>query len=234
MKKELIRVVLLVVLLVQAAGLFAQEKVFTGVTLKEVINKGKFTLVFLYDVTANDKALRERLRNVFFTVYPKEAAMYNKHTAKKVTFFMDPAYDGVAATGNDTVRFNPEWFRKHPDDIDVVTHEAMHIVQAYSETEAPGWITEGIADYVRYKMGVDNVGAGWKLPDYNAKQNYDNSYRVTARFFVWIEQHYNKDFVKQLDDVMRRHTYTDDFAKGHTGKTFAELWAEYGNNPALK
>lgn len=174
-----------------------------------------------------------RLIDAFFTVYPKEARTYNRNTSKKVTFIIDPAYDGVAATGSDVVRYNPAWFHKYPGDIDVVTHEVMHIVQDYGETDASGWITEGIADYVRYKFGVDNTGAGWKLPDYNPKQNYDNSYRITARFFVWIEKHHDRNFVKQLDDVMRRHTYTDEFTKKHTGKTFAQLWEEYGKNPAI-
>ena len=197
------------------------------------LTKANYTLLFINKDTALDAVVKQRLIDAFFTVYPKEAAMYNENTSKKVTFIIDPAYDGVAATGDDVVRFNPVWFHKHPGDIDVVTHEVMHIVQAYGETDAPGWITEGVADYVRYKFGVDNAGAGWKLPDYNTKQNYDNAYRVTARFFVWIEQHYNKDFVKQLDDVVRRHTYKDDFSKKHTGKTFAELWQEYGKNPVI-
>ncbi len=235
MRKEILRIVLSGILGVISIGLFAQanEKLFTKVTAKEVTKKGKYTLVFVYDLTANDKVLRQRLTDAFFAVYPKEAAMYNRHTARKVTFFMDPAYDGVAATGNDTVRFNPEWFRKHPDDIDVVTHEVMHIVQAYPDDAGPGWITEGIADYVRYKMGVDNAGAGWKLPDYNTKQNYDNAYRITARFFIWIEQRYDKDFVKQLDAAMRGKKYKDDFAKQHTGKTFDQLWQQYAGSPAI-
>ena len=200
----------------------------------DIIEEGKYTLSFVDKTSAVDSTVKKKLTDAFFAVYPKEAAMYNKHTANKVTFFIDPTYDGVAATGNDTVRFNPEWFRKHPNDIDVVTHEAMHIVQAYPDDAGPGWITEGIADYVRFKMGLDNAGAGWKLPDYNAKQNYDNAYRITARFFVWIEQQYDKDFVKQLDAAMRSKKYNDDFSKQDTGKTFDELWNDYGKNPAIR
>jgi len=209
------------------------EKEYPVLSTDSITREG-YTLIFINKDTALDATVKQRLLDAFFIVYPKEAATYNPNTSKKVTFIMDPAYDGVAATGDDVVRYNPEWFRKHPGDIDVVTHEVAHIVQAYGETDAPGWITEGIADYLRYRFGVDNTGAGWKLYDYSAKQNYDNSYRVTARFFVWIEQHYDKNFVKQLDDTMRRHTYKDDFAKKHTGKTFAGLWEEYGKNPAIE
>ena len=228
------RLFLLAGLLCSHAGSFAQQAEKQYPTLSTDNNtKGKYTLIFINKDTALDAVVKKRLTDAFFTVYPKEAETYNKKTSKKVTFIIDPAYDGVAATGGDVVRYNPEWFHKHPGDIDVVTHEVMHIVQAYGDTDAPGWLTEGIADYVRYKFGVDNTGAGWKLSDYNPKQNYDNSYRITARLFVWIEKHYDKHFVKQLDDVMRRHTYTDEFAGKHTGKTFMQLWEEYGKNPAI-
>lgn len=199
----------------------------------DTLTKGKYTLVFIDKSTGVDAGLKERLINTFFTVYPAEAKRYNKHTAKRVTFVIDSSYKGVAATSNDAVRFNPEWFVKHPEDIDVVTHEAMHIVQAYGRGAGPGWITEGIADYVRYKLGVNNDAAGWKLPEYSSRQNFDNSYRVTARFFVWIEKRYDKKFVKKLDEVMRQHTYTAESVKNLTGKTFAELWTEYAADPAL-
>lgn len=234
MKKQIIATLLSVLFLTTTLCSHAQEteKEYKVLSTDKII-KGKFTLIFINKDTAINATVKQRLIDAFFSVYPKEAALYNKNTAKKVTFVMDPAYDGVAATGNDTVRFNPEWFHKHPNDIDVVTHEVMHIVQAYPNDAGPGWITEGIADYVRYKMGIDNDGAGWKLPDYNAKQNYDNAYRITARFFVWIEQQHDKDFVKQLDAAMRNKQYTDNFAQQHTGKTFDELWSEYGNNPKI-
>ncbi|WP_432326268.1 basic secretory protein-like protein [Mucilaginibacter sp. P25] len=121
-------------------------------------------------------------------MYPKLSKEYNKKTSKKVTFVIDTAYDGVAATGNDTVVFSAKYMTKHPGDIDVVTHEVMHIVQAYGNSDGPGWLTEGIADYARFKFGVDNAGAKWALPAFKSTQNYDNAYRVTARFLVWAEK----------------------------------------------
>src|SRR5690349_7611643 len=74
------------------------------------LTKGEYTLLFINKETALDATVKQRLTDAFFTVYPKEAGMYNKNTSKKVTFIIDPAYDGVAATGGDVVRFNPEWF----------------------------------------------------------------------------------------------------------------------------
>lgn len=205
----------------------------SNVLSTDTITKGKYTLVFINKDTALDTTVKARLIDAFFKVYPKEAKTYNRHTAKNVIFIVDPAYDGVAATGGNLVRFNPDWFHKHPEDIDVVTHEVMHIIQSYPDDAGPGWITEGIADYVRYDFGVDNEGAKWRLPEYSAKQNFDNSYRITARFFAWIQKNYNKKFVQKLDNAMRTKTYTDDFCKKNTGKTFSQLWEEYGKNPSL-
>jgi hypothetical protein len=197
------------------------------------IVKGKYTLLLINKDTGLDLKVKQRMIDAFFKVYPEEARAYNANTAKKVTFIIDPAYNGVAATGGNIVRYNPDWFHKHPEDIDVVTHEVMHIVQSYPNGAGPGWITEGIADYVRNKFGVNNEGANWKMPEYSSKQNFNNSYRITARFFVWIEKNYDKNFVKKLDEAMRTKQYKDDFCKTNTGKTFKELWAEYGNNPAI-
>jgi hypothetical protein len=169
----------------------------------------------------------------FFTVYPKEIALFNPASLRKVMLIMDTAYKGVAATGDGIIRVNPEWMQKHPEDLDVITHEAMHIVQAYPEDAGPGWITEGIADYVRYLLGVNNEASGWALPAFKEDQSYENAYRVTARFFVWIEKHKSPGLVKKLDKAMRNKRYTGKFWKQTTGKTVDELWAAYAANPVL-
>jgi hypothetical protein len=195
---------------------------------RDTLTQSGYTLIFINQDTALDPHVKARLISTFFTVYPKEAAIYNPQTARKVTFIIDPSYDGVAATGNDETHFNPQWFHKHPGDIDVVTHEVMHIVQNYPDGAGPGWITEGIADYVRYTLGVDNEGAGWHLPNYSPKQHYDNAYRVTAHFFVWLEQNGHAGIVKALDSAMRSKTYTDQTWNQLTGKSVDELWTLYG------
>ncbi|MFT3827869.1 MAG: basic secretory protein-like protein [Chitinophagaceae bacterium] len=203
-----------------------------GVIHQDSTTRQGYTLIFVNKSADFDTAIGRRMTDAFFTVYPVEAKLYNPKTLRKVFFVVDPEYKGVAATAGGIVRYNPEWFKKHPGDIDVVTHEVMHIVQAYPGGSGPGWITEGIADYVRYTLGVDNAGAGWSLPEYNAKHHYDNAYRITARFLVWIEKSH-KGFVQKLDAVMRSKTYQDSFWKEQTGKTVSELWDEYAANPGL-
>jgi hypothetical protein len=199
----------------------------------QTIVRDGYTLEYTNNSPDFDTTVGKRLIEAFFQVYPKEVARYNKKAAKKVSFVIDPSYEGVAATSGDVIRFNPAWFHAHPGDIDVVTHEAMHVVQAYPNDAGPGWITEGIADYVRYVFGVDNAGANWALPAFKPKQHYTQSYRVTARFFLWIEKKKNRDFVKKLDVAMRGKKYTEKIWKKLTGSTLDELWNEYAANPAI-
>lgn len=220
-----------------SADLYAQRnwnRVTTDdATAVDTLTKKKYTLIFIDKSPDLNPQVKERLIDAFFTTYPKEAKLYNKNTAKKVIFIVDPEYKGVAAAGGGIVRFNPEWFKSNPGDIDVVTHEVMHLVQSYPGGAGPGWITEGIADYVRFKFGVDNEGGNWRLPEFQPEHHYTDAYRITARFFHWIEQSKKKGLVKKLDDAMRTKTYNDGFWLKETGMSIDDLWAAYAANPAI-
>jgi hypothetical protein len=195
--------------------------------------KNGYKVVFVNDDTAFNEGVKQKMLETFFTVYPQLIDKYNPNGMKEVTFFIDPSYQGVAEAANGTIRFSPAWFRAHPGDIDVVTHESMHIIQSYPPGAGPSWLTEGIADYVRYKYGVDNVGAGWSLPKYTPTHNYTNSYRITARFLAWLEINGHASIVTELDSAMRTKTYSSDTWKKITGKTIDELWLAYTQNPVL-
>lgn len=200
---------------------------------KEVFKRKGYTLTFISQDKTFSPVLKTRMVETFFQVYPILAKTYNEKTAKEVTFLIDTTYKGVAATTGTVVSFSPAYFRTHSGDVDVVTHEVMHIVQAYGSGGGPWWITEGIADYARYKFGVDNDGAHWTLPDYKASQKYDNGYRVTARFFVWLEANGHPGIVKIMDQSMRNHKYKEELWKDQTTKTLDDLWASYALNPAI-
>jgi hypothetical protein len=141
----------------------------------ETIQKKGYTLHFINQNPALNPTVKSRLIQTFFEVYPVLSNLYNKKAGKEVSFLVDTAYTGVAEASNGEVRFSATWLRDHPGDIDVVTHEVMHLVQNYPGDSGPGWITEGIADYVRYTYGVDNAGGGWYLPAYRPDQSYTNA-----------------------------------------------------------
>jgi len=216
-----------------ACLLFLSSSVLVSAQEKESFKKKGNTLTFITQDNTFSPAVKARLIETFFKVYPELKAQFNPNASKEVTFVIDTAYKGVAATSGTVVSFSPVWFQKHPGDVDVVTHEVMHIVQAYGENAGPWYITEGIADYVRYVYGVDNAGAKWTLPNYKEGQKYENGYRVTARFFAWMEKHGYAGIVKKIDKSMRDHTYTDETWKAQTHKTLNELWSSYISDPTL-
>lgn len=200
----------------------------------DTTTKKGYTLVFINKDPAIAKDLQSKLTQTFFAVYPKLVKEYNKNAKKEVTFVVDTAYKAVAEASGGRILFSAGYMKAHPTDVDIVTHEGMHVVQEYGYGSGPVWLTEGIADYVRYKFGYDNVGSKWTLPAFNASQFYTNSYRITGRFFVWLEENVKKDLIKTLDDQLRRKTYTENSWKELTGQTLGELWASYAKSPEVK
>lgn len=201
-----------------------------AVVTRDSLTKKGYTLIFISKDPALNPVTKQRMIDAFYTVYPKEAKRFNPNTLKKVTFVVDPEYKGVAATHNGIVRYSPTWLRDHPEDIDVVTHEVMHIVQGYPGGSL-GWLTEGIADYTRYALGINNQQGKWALPDYKEGQSYTNSYRITARFLAWLEQNGYPKIVNEMDAALRAHAYSPELWQQKTGKTLDELWAAYTANP---
>ncbi|PZP51606.1 MAG: hypothetical protein DI598_02835 [Pseudopedobacter saltans] len=205
-----------------------------GIVSRDTITKNGLTLIWINKFDGFNSATKNKMTEVFFKVYPEEMRLYNINAPKKVIFVIDPEYIGVAASSNNLTRYNPQWFLGNPTDFDVVTHEVMHIVQAYTKNQyQPSWVTEGIADYVRYTLGIYNKEANWYWPEYQSGQSYLSSYRITARFFYWLEIKKNKGIIQTLDAAMRNGTYNENFWKNNLGKTVGELWTEYSQNSKL-
>lgn len=199
----------------------------------DTLKNEKYSLIYIDKTKDFDSTVKKNLIDVYFKTYAQLVKKFNKHAKKQLIFVMDPDYDGIAATAGGVIRFNPEWFKKNPGDIDIVTHEGMHVVQDYPNGSGPGWITEGIADYVRFVYGVDNAGANWTLPNVKPDHHYSSSYRITARFFYWIEKKVKKGTIVKLDKAMRTKSYQESFWKENTGKSIDELWLDYTKDPAI-
>lgn len=176
---------------------------------------------------------KQALIDTFFKVYPTLVRTYNPEATRKITLLIDPDYTGVAEAGGGRIRVSSKWITERPRDFDLITHEAMHLVQAYPGGAGPGWITEGIADYVRHVHGVDNAGGGWSLPDLRPAHKMTDSYRVTARFFLWLETRIKPGIVRALDQAMRQKRYADGFWAEQTGQAIEELWQRYQADPGL-
>jgi hypothetical protein len=201
---------------------------------KDSIERDGYKLVFYSNAPDFSPTVMDAFIKTFFTVYPVLVEQYNKNASKKVFFAVDTNYHGVAVTYNNRVFFNPEWFVKNPNDFDVVTHEVMHIVQSYGRNRVPVWVMEGIADYVRYKYGLYNREANWMLPELKPEHHYTGSYRITARFFAWLEEQRYPQIVNKLDKAARENKFSDNIWKELTGYTIDELWEDYRRTPKLR
>ena len=144
-----------------------------------------------------------------------------------------PAY----ASGNSVV-FNTNFMRaqKTGEAIGAGIHEVVHVVQfggsKEQETEGnrhprpPSWVTEGVADYIRWFL-YEPQSKGAEITERNVRRaNYDDSYRVTANFFDWVIKNHEKDLMRKLN-LATHDGYSEDLWKKWTGKTLAELGADW-------
>ncbi|HKA08159.1 MAG TPA: basic secretory protein-like protein [Gemmataceae bacterium] len=143
--------------------------------------------------------------------------------ATLITMTLKKDYRGVAATGGTRITGSAKFFQDHPDDVGAMVHETVHVVQQYRTRNNPGWLVEGIADYVRFfKFEPGKIG---RINADRAK--YDGSYRVTAAFLNYATEKYDKDLVKKLNKAMRDGEYKEDLWKEFTKKTVQELDEEW-------
>jgi hypothetical protein len=163
---------------------------------------------------------------------------------RKVSITFSKDMRGVAATGGARVRCAADWFRRNlkGEAKGAVVHELVHVVQQYGRarrtnpnaTRTPGWLVEGIADYIRWFL-YEPQTHGAEITSRNlARARYDGNYRVSANFLNWVTQTYAQDIVGQLNAAAREGRYHEDLWKKHTGHTLAELGEEWKDSLAKK
>src|SRR3546814_17367809 len=89
-----------------------------------------FELVFIQQDMTLDTAVTNKLKAVFFEVYPPLVATFNPAAVRRVTLAIDTAYDGVDYEHEGRVGTRQAWWAKKPGDVEVVPQEVMNIVQA--------------------------------------------------------------------------------------------------------
>jgi hypothetical protein len=154
------------------------------------------------------------------------------HMPATVRFTMRHNIDYPAYASGGGVTFSAEWFTERPGDLGCIVHELSHIVQSYDkQPEGTGWISEGLADYVRYYCAVDTNGWGIQVP-YRPGMKYTEGYGTAAGFFYFVEKTYDPKIAVKLGHSLKYGDYTPDLWKDATGKTLDELWEEYKTAPA--
>lgn len=137
-------------------------------------------------------------------------------------------FRGLAATSGDIITIQPDWVRKHPDDTGMVVHELTHVVQSYHHRgDTPGWLVEGIADYIRIAKYEPDARRPRLDPD---RAKYTDAYKTTAIFLEWTEKKYDPKLVNKLNAALRAGTYKDELWQDATGKTLDDVWSEFADS----
>ena len=134
-------------------------------------------------------------------------------------------YKGVAEAGGGRIKGSVKYFKDHPADIGAMVHETTHCIQGYKARNLPGWLVEGVADYVRFWQ-YEPGKAGKLAPE---KAQYDESYRTTAAFLAYVTEKHDPKLVTKLNALMREVKYDAKAWKTLTGKDVEELnrdWKE--------
>jgi hypothetical protein len=121
----------------------------------------------------------------------------------------------VTVPGAHRMDISAEWIEKHPDDWGMVIHELTHTLQAFNlkKTKHVGWLTEGIADYVRdFEFEPEK-----RLP-LSPNKTYRDGYRTAATFLNWAAQTYDARLIEKLQAQLEADTYTDDLFMEITGR----------------
>ena len=182
--------------------------------------------------------------------YPKLAALLSSdgyQAPSNITLRFKTDMGGTpASAGGAGVNLNADWFRRElkREALGSVVHELVHVVQNYGRagrtnpkaTAAPGWVVEGIADYVRWFI-YEPQSHGAEITEHNLNgAKFDGSYRITGNFLDWVTRTYDTDFVRKLNAACREGRYAEPLWKAWTGKSVQELGDDWkkGHERRLK
>jgi hypothetical protein len=146
---------------------------------------------------------------------------YRPPTLIRMAFKAD--FNGVAEAAGNRIRGSVKYFKDRPNDVGAMVHETAHCVQNYRKRGLPGWLVEGIADYVRF-WKYEPGKAGRLSPE---RARYDASYRTTAAFLAFVSEKYDRKAVTKLNALLREGKYDPEVWKEIAGKSVEELNQEW-------
>lgn len=208
----------------------------TGGIQEIVIADGRYRATVDTSASPEFKAwVEQKVAPMIQTWYPRLVEMLPSQgfeAPARFSIVFDPAMQGVAATGGTRIRCASGWFRQNlkGEALGALFHEMVHVVQQYGRaprrpgaTRPPGWLTEGITDYLRFFIfEPETKGAEITARNFS-RARYDGSYRVTANFLNWVSAQHGQDFVPKLNALIREGRYSEQTWKDLTGKSVEEL-----------
>jgi hypothetical protein len=139
----------------------------------------------------------------------------------KVTF---RPMDGVAHAKGGEIVISSEWVtKKAPEDYGMVIHELVHVLQDYRRG-SEFWVTEGIADYVRYEQ-YEPGKQKWRLQP--GQSSYRQGYGIAGAFLGWLAREKDPEIVRKLNAACRAGQYQPELFEQWCGASVDALWDDY-------
>lgn len=221
------------------------EPIAQATPMQEFKTAGGETVIALDTSETPDLADWARTNMIPMAVqwYPRIVQMLSSEgfqPPRRVQIVIRENASALAAASGNRIQCSAKWFRQnlHGEAQGAVFHELVHVVQQYrggrDRSSAPGWLTEGIADYMRWFV-FQPEAKGAEITARNIERaRYDASYRVTANFLNWVTEKYARDLVPKLNAASRQGRYSPELWVQITGKSVGDLGAEWKEAMASK
>ncbi len=132
---------------------------------------------------------------------------------------------GIAETMGTRIRVHCDWVRKHPDDMGLVFHEMVHVLQQYGRTRY-SWLMEGMTDY--YRWGIYEAKPLSWFPVVPKADGYASGYQITGGLLLWLESGKAPGIVQKLNHAFHRREMKDlSIFETEAGAPIEKLWEEY-------
>lgn len=147
---------------------------------------------------------------------------FTPYARVKIVLRQDLAFP--AATAADTIRVSAPHVRSVTGDEGMLIHELVHVVQRYPSNPGMDWLTEGIADYVRFWLYEPHTP---RPPIDPQTASYRDGYRTAAAFLVWLARTRDPEIVAKLNARMRRGDCDPVAFAELLGEDLDELWSGF-------
>ncbi|MCJ1482774.1 hypothetical protein MMC06_002940 [Schaereria dolodes] len=182
--------------------------------------------------------LSDSVIQVLQTLYVPEESDKRIPPTRSVTLILRKMPGVAYTTGTDLdndhkeIHFSLDYIARIPSDppmrrreeiAGVLVHEMVHCYQWNGLGTAPGGLIEGIADFVRLRVGLNPPH--WKK---ESGGDWDAGYQHTGYFLDWLESRYGEGSVHKINEALKSKKYEEEeFWKGLFGTGIGELWKEY-------
>ena len=153
------------------------------------------------------------------------------------TVVLEPKLNVPAYCAGRKICLSMEFVRNYPHEAKgACVHELAHVVQDFCPRPGrshpyrgvPGWIVEGLADWVRWLNYEGEKGLKRAERDALRERAYDAGYGASAVFLDWVVKKYNKDLIVKLNQICREGKYDEPKVwVGLTGKRVEVLAGEW-------